>query len=56
MAWVVVAWHGGGGAARCSALLASVGARVASIHGSPSCNEKWDNKWKSVTLLLSPPC
>ncbi|KAG0565634.1 hypothetical protein KC19_7G003000 [Ceratodon purpureus] len=48
MAWfAVVARHGGWGAA-CTAFLASFGVRVASIHASPSCNEKWDNKWKSM--------
>lgn len=26
--------------------------RVAMMHGSSPCNEKWDNKWKSVKLFL----
>lgn len=49
MAWVVA--RGGSG---CGSLLASVGIRVALIHGSPCCNEKWDSKWKSVKRPLLP--
>jgi hypothetical protein len=26
--------------------------RVALMHGSSPCNEKWDNKWKSVKPFL----
>lgn len=51
MAWAVVGkpgGGGGGGAGHCSAFLASIGIRVALIHESSSCHEKWDNKWKST--------
>jgi len=54
MAWAVTAkpaWGGGAGG-HCSAFLASIGIRVASIHESSSRREKWDNKWKSVKLLI----
>ena len=51
MAWVAMGRHAGGGGG-CSTLLASVGVRVALIHGSPSCNEKWHCKWNSVKFFL----
>jgi len=54
MAWVVAAKPAGGGGAggHCSAVLASIRIRVASVHESSSCQEKWDSKWKSVKLLI----
>lgn len=41
-----VVWRQGGGYG--ASLI-----RVALMHGSSPCNEKWDNKWKSVKAISS---
>jgi hypothetical protein len=47
MAFAVVVSRMGG-----PSLLPAIGVRAAFLHGNSPCNEKWDNKWKSVCLFF----
>jgi hypothetical protein len=50
MAFAVVVSRMGG-----PSILPAIGVRAALLHGNSPCNEKWDNKWKSVGLFLLLP-